>query len=211
MKLPPKIRPFLWLVCHNALATKANLFQRCITIDSYCPICSTFIPETTEHLFLLCPWAQHLWSHPQINIPITQQSITLIDVWLVAQLEERRTCPDLQMIAALLWQIWKARNRFVFQQQHPDHLQVIHMAYAQVHAYNLSDPLPQQSTRSSLQRTSRFSLHPHSLWRPPDPVIFQRNQLCRPRSKLSSLPLIICHEKGSMRIIFSLNRTVWCW
>lgn len=97
-----------------------------------------------------------------------------MDAWLVDYIEQRRTSHDLLMIAALLWQIWKARNRFVFRQQRPAHLQVMDLAFAQVRTANLS--------AQSLLRTTRASLQSSMLWRLPEPVIFQRLQHYRARS-----------------------------
>ncbi|XP_071722606.1 uncharacterized protein [Rutidosis leptorrhynchoides] len=167
VKLPPKIRPFLWSVCHNALATKDNLFNRRIITDPTCPLCSTLNPETTEHLFLLCSWTRRLWSHSHINIPINQQSITRMDAWLIGQIEQRHNYPDLELIASLLWHIWKARNQFIFRQQCPDHLQVIDLAFAQVRTAKITNQLLQRATRSCLQLDM--------LWRPPKPGMVKIN------------------------------------
>lgn len=39
MKTAPKIRLFIWSLCQNALASKANLFQRHIIADPLCHLC----------------------------------------------------------------------------------------------------------------------------------------------------------------------------
>jgi hypothetical protein len=39
MKIPHVVKVFLGRSCHNALATKANLFKRKISEDHLCPLC----------------------------------------------------------------------------------------------------------------------------------------------------------------------------
>lgn len=55
LKTVPKLRFFLWSVYHNALPTKTNLFNRHISPDPTCTLCSQRAPESIEHLLLLCP------------------------------------------------------------------------------------------------------------------------------------------------------------
>lgn len=45
--------------CNNALATKANLFRRKITEDSFCPLCK-IEAETTGHALWGCPIAKSI-------------------------------------------------------------------------------------------------------------------------------------------------------
>lgn len=52
MKIEPKIKSFLWSICHNALASKANLFQRHIITNPICHLCQQNVPETLEHIFV---------------------------------------------------------------------------------------------------------------------------------------------------------------
>ena len=43
------IKMFLWKVCKDILPTKLNLFNKCIILDSLCPICLLEV-ETMEHI-----------------------------------------------------------------------------------------------------------------------------------------------------------------
>ena len=56
----PKIKIFLWQMCHNALPVGGALFRKEGRIDPQCPLCLNEI-ETTEHLFKVCPTTYSVW------------------------------------------------------------------------------------------------------------------------------------------------------
>jgi len=55
-----------------------------------------------------------------------------MEEWITDRIIQRQNSPDLETIAAVFWQIWKARNRFVFNRQRPDPTLVVEAALAQV-------------------------------------------------------------------------------
>eukprot|EP00253_Pinus_taeda_P013124 PITA_13124 len=119
----PKIKFFTWLLLKGKVLTSENLRKRGIIGPSRCPNCC-LAEETIQHLFLDCPFAKKCWAnlssmgnlhwHPQ-------QSIS------EAILEWRKSCPwkdksneIVKRIWAiiphnLLWKIWLARNKKIFQ------------------------------------------------------------------------------------------------
>ncbi|OMO78501.1 Peptidase A1 [Corchorus olitorius] len=52
LKVPNRVRIFLWRACKNILATNHTLWKRHIRADPLCSCCSEF-PETIEHVLLL--------------------------------------------------------------------------------------------------------------------------------------------------------------
>lgn len=66
---------------------------------------------------------------------------------------------DFETIAAILWQIWKARNNFVFRRHRPDPIHLLNVVSAQVHTAKIfndrSTPTGQAPTPTS------------EVWRPP--------------------------------------------
>ena len=73
LHLPHKIKKFMWLLSKNKILTKENLLARQWQGDPVCILCNTNVGESTDHLFLKCPYvrhiqfwmgkAQHLFSH----------------------------------------------------------------------------------------------------------------------------------------------------
>ena len=114
----PKIKIFLWQMCHNALPVRGTLFRRGCQLDPQCPMCMTDI-ESTEHLFQDCPQIQRVWDLAQQHrwLP-TLPSPFNMSPWLT-KFEAFLTTYDrktLHRIAFLLWSIWRMRNEVIFQQ-----------------------------------------------------------------------------------------------
>jgi hypothetical protein len=59
-RVPPKIKIWLWLIWHNAIATKNNMQKRVWTGNTKCRFCEE--EEDIHHLFFLCPAPKYMWS-----------------------------------------------------------------------------------------------------------------------------------------------------
>lgn len=134
MKIAPKIRVFMWLACKNAIATKANLYQRHISPNPYCTLCNHNVPETIKHLFFFC-------THYKVRVSISPTSVRRFDEWVAARAIISKASPDFEVLANLLWEIWRQRNNAVFRQQNPDPIQAVENALAQSRILTLLDPL----------------------------------------------------------------------
>ncbi|GAA0184221.1 hypothetical protein LIER_31509 [Lithospermum erythrorhizon] len=60
LRVPPRVKTFLWKCLHNVLSTKTNLRRMGVMIDDLCPLCNK-APESLPHLFLYCPMASRFW------------------------------------------------------------------------------------------------------------------------------------------------------
>jgi len=56
----PKIKIFLWQLCHNALPSRGTLLRRGLQIDPLCSTCFADI-EDLDHIFRHCPMAHKVW------------------------------------------------------------------------------------------------------------------------------------------------------
>lgn len=64
LKVPPKIKFFIWRIALNRVATRDNLRKRgiLITDDEYkCPFCS-LVEQSISHLLFQCPCSSLIWS-----------------------------------------------------------------------------------------------------------------------------------------------------
>jgi len=116
----PKIRIFIWKLCHNALPVKGTLFRRGLQIDPLCEACLAEI-EDIDHTFIHCSMANRVW-----DMAVTHQ-------WLPNQLfnhpttglrEELHTLaqnksPWLSRVVLLLWSLWKSHNAYIFKNEVP--------------------------------------------------------------------------------------------
>ena len=111
----PKIKIFLWQLCHRALPSRGTLFRRGIHLDPLCPACNTAL-EDTDHIFLQCPLAQKVWdmavAHKWLpSIPFAHPAATLQDG---LQSLSHNPHSQLSRIVLILWSIWKSRNALIF-------------------------------------------------------------------------------------------------
>ncbi|KAK1311507.1 putative ribonuclease H protein [Acorus calamus] len=119
IKMPSKIKIFLWLALQNRLLTKMYRAKWRPTDPMNCELCQAK-PETTEHLLLRCPWATRLWrelgratgarldfqalAELRVGISTSTGSTALA---LPAQLQ-------LLLLPAGLWALWRTRNWILF-------------------------------------------------------------------------------------------------
>jgi hypothetical protein len=59
-KFPLKIKIWLWLIWHNAIATKDNMKKRGWVGNYLCQFYHN--EETIKHMFFACPAAVYMWS-----------------------------------------------------------------------------------------------------------------------------------------------------
>ncbi|KAK2644581.1 hypothetical protein Ddye_019776 [Dipteronia dyeriana] len=57
LKIPPKVKNFVWRLCNNCLPIKDVLIQMHVDVDTMCPVCSSE-PESALHTFTQCQFAQ---------------------------------------------------------------------------------------------------------------------------------------------------------
>ena len=117
----PKIKIFLWQLCHNALPSRANLLRKGLYIDPVCPACRSDI-EDIDHLFAGCHMVQKTWdlavhhnwlfSHPFFpSLPSVREGLQTL---------YNARDNSLPRVAILLWSIWKSRNAMVFENDVPN-------------------------------------------------------------------------------------------
>jgi hypothetical protein len=82
MKVPLKIRIFIWFLHKKVSLTKVNLKKRSWTGCSKCAYYDG--EETIEHLFIRCPFAKMVWQvvHFTFNIPPPTNIKNLFGRWL---------------------------------------------------------------------------------------------------------------------------------
>ena len=112
----PKIKIFIWQVCHNILPVRGTLLRRGLIINPACPLCLGDI-ESIEHIFKDCPlvhkvWdlaAQHSWLPPTLSPPGCPDLFSCLN-----KIKSSHNSQALQKFSFLLWSIWKSRNEMVF-------------------------------------------------------------------------------------------------
>ena len=141
VKVPLKIKVFMWFVHKQVILTKDNLIKRNWTGPTRCSFCDR--DETIKHLFFDCPFARVLWRtvHIAFNITPPNSVTTLFGTWLTG-IEPELARHIRVGVCALLWTIWTCRNDLVFNRISRIHfLQVIFRATAVIRSWSLLTPM----------------------------------------------------------------------
>ena len=112
----PKLKVFLWQICHDALATRTNLLKRGLNLDPICPLCHSEL-ESISHLFTQCFITKGTWDlayqYKWIQSNIAEVGILSIFDFLTFTRTPTNSNQSDRSIS-LLWSIWKSRNVVVF-------------------------------------------------------------------------------------------------
>lgn len=110
LKLPHKIRVFVWRFCRNTVPVRARLSAKGITVPINCPMCTNDI-EYMSHLFFTCSFAKDCWNH--VGLMYDWSNIANAQDWLLQKLSSG-TSEELVKVCVTLWGIWYWRNKKVW-------------------------------------------------------------------------------------------------
>ncbi|KAL8092543.1 hypothetical protein AgCh_034709 [Apium graveolens] len=113
LKLPPKVKNFLWRSLAGCLPTKDNLLCKRVAVLSLCPVCN-IETETVLHTLVTCQFAKRCWNHAEIVVD--DRDCTNFSQWL-SLVMEMHSSKNVQIACMLCWEIWKNRNAVVWQQK----------------------------------------------------------------------------------------------
>ena len=104
MKVPLKIKIFMWFLNRKVLLTKDNLTKRNWNGSKKCCFCDQ--NETIQHLFITCPFAKMVWRivHMAFNLKPPNNITHLFGNWLDG-VSKTDKVPIRVGVCALLWAI----------------------------------------------------------------------------------------------------------
>ncbi|KAK2659019.1 hypothetical protein Ddye_005552 [Dipteronia dyeriana] len=112
LKIPSKVKIFLWKACNNWIPSNKNLASRRVSIVNSCPVCFTW-PESTLHAL----WCCH-------SLKMTRRMCPFMDKVKVSEgdrfidflisCRNLLSCEDLELLCIILWRVWYRRNSLVF-------------------------------------------------------------------------------------------------
>ena len=118
VKIPLRVRTFLWLVLKKSILTRDVLLHRGGECESKCLFCG--MDESISHLFFLCPLARYIWNVVScaFGVNCQFQNIDQGIAWLNGFGKKKRNILSVGM-ASIIWHIWKTRNAACFQGEWP--------------------------------------------------------------------------------------------
>ncbi|KAG8086542.1 hypothetical protein GUJ93_ZPchr0010g7976 [Zizania palustris] len=120
LKVPLKVKVFLWLASRNKILTKDNLLKKGWKGGSkQCFFCGS--DETVQHLFLECVVAKFIWRVISMCFNIGP-FVTLEHMWHDWFGRLRRDSRHVVGVglAAVIWSIWRCRNDICFRHIFPN-------------------------------------------------------------------------------------------
>jgi hypothetical protein len=144
IKIPLKIKIFMWFLIYKVLLTKDNLAKRKWNGCQKCCFCDS--TETVNHLFITCPFVKIIWRMVYLtyNIPPPANVTNMFGKWL------NGVCKDDKHkirvgISAICWSVWRTRNDIIFNKQNgTNFLQVIRRAAHWIQQWVLLLPMEQR-------------------------------------------------------------------
>ena len=118
LKIPSKIAIFAWRLFQDRLPTKTNLQRRQVQImDASCPFCGG-MDEEVSHLFFHCTKIRPIWwetiSWMNISSVFPSNPVQHFLQHSFVQVEGIRSSRWQSWWMAVVWSIWKMRNRIIF-------------------------------------------------------------------------------------------------
>jgi hypothetical protein len=127
VKLPLRVKTFLWLLLKKSILTRDVLLRRWGKCTTNCLFCGQ--NESIDHLFFACPLARYIWNVVSCATGFNCQFASAshcFNVWLKRFPVGRRKILAVG-VAAVIWAIWKARNLACFENKWPkEPVEVLH-------------------------------------------------------------------------------------
>jgi hypothetical protein len=149
MKIPLKIKIFMWFLSNKVLLTKDNLAKRQWNGCTKCVFCGE--QETVEHLFLSCPFAKLIWRTVNFtnNLPPPTNITNMFGNWLNGVDKQSKVLIRIG-VSALCWSIWRCRNDIIFNnKKNFNFLQVIFSMVHWIQLWALLSPPEQRDVMAS--------------------------------------------------------------
>ncbi|XP_074306059.1 uncharacterized protein LOC141641287 [Silene latifolia] len=108
----PRVKLFIWQLCHDALPTRNNIGRRLGLSDVECPFCSNMM-ETCLHMLRDCGWVYGVWEgvgmEEQVEIRVER-----VREWVDGVLRESGEEERMRFMLRC-WAIWERRNSVIFE------------------------------------------------------------------------------------------------
>ncbi|XP_057419083.1 uncharacterized protein LOC130713326 [Lotus japonicus] len=158
---PERVRFFLWLAGKEALPTNSKRFRCHLAPSATCMRCGAST-EDVEHVLRRCPGAAWVWSRFTGTITGVPAAMHFRG-WLFAHLQVNQNA----LFCAIVWNLWKWRNSFVFDQApwtHGEVLQRIQRDVQEFHRWGKTTTRTSASA-SAVLGSDCVLLHTDGSWR----------------------------------------------
>jgi hypothetical protein len=141
---------FAWLLIQCKILTADKMIARHWPCNPICPLCNQE-PETTAHLILHCTFARQVWDKmenwTQQLVQAPGQGLEVMNWWEkgLANLPKKKCRLKAALMIYCAWNIWKARNKRVFDNKILSPVEVFQESKAEAHCRTLACGRPELS------------------------------------------------------------------
>lgn len=117
VKVPAKIKDFLWLMVRKNYLTNDNLLMSGWAGNKMCIFCGR--DETINHLFFQCSVANLVWSLLKCTFSLNSTLTALNDcfgIWIGSFLKNEKKLV-LVGVSVVFWSIWRCNNDVIFEEK----------------------------------------------------------------------------------------------
>ncbi|XP_074327916.1 uncharacterized protein LOC141665831 [Apium graveolens] len=109
LKLPGKVRNFIWRMCRDVLPTAANLINKQVNIVDRCLWCQTHI-EDSMHILFRCTFAREVWAAVgMMELVLVVPGDTVFQV--TKRVFQNANKDQGAMFGMICWALWYRRNK----------------------------------------------------------------------------------------------------
>ena len=207
LNVPPKIKNFLWRVCRGCFPTRARLNSRGVSCPLDCVHCNHNY-EDSIHILIECPKAVQVWRNANlwdiIDRVIHQDYNTSDLIFTLLQILSSGQC---ELMATIMWSLWKCRNMKLWQQQLETDSQVFQRATHVLEEWRTAQRIRSSSSSQSINPQVQPLRQEEDVWKKPTPSRYKCNIDASFSTSLNSVGLGMCLRDDDD--VFVLARTDW--
>ena len=197
LRVPNKVRHFLWKAVQNSSPTKLNLYKRQVVSDGCCDVCRTCLEDNT-HALWYCDVARAIWQIDVcFNFIRTKKFSTFADI--VQFLCSYGSSNLFTRFAMVAWSIWERRNRLRVGQPLWKVDEVVQRASELLHEFQDVQKLVHQAVRRSEDLR----------WKPPNFGLYKINFDGAVFGDQVSAGIGVVIRDWEGQIIATLSQKVW--
>nr|KYP63926.1 Putative ribonuclease H protein At1g65750 family [Cajanus cajan] len=162
LRIPHKIKHFIWRLMRDILPTRPNLQKKGIRCPSTCFRCNTDI-ENTWHTFFSCPSAKLCWQGSNLHSCILNLINSSDGVFnLISHILQHWTPQAAAEFSMILWSMWHSRNALHWSNTpwNPDEINL-----------RASSMLHDWATANRIDLVQRTKTQTRQRWSPPPPRV----------------------------------------
>lgn len=133
LKIPNKVKHFLWRALSNCLPTKVLLLTKRVQVNASCAMCNDS-HESIMHILVLCPFAVDNWTRSNV-LCISGEFSTFME-WLQLVFQKQQS-DDILAVTMICWMIWKSRNELIWNQHSLSYSEIVESALSVLNQWRI--------------------------------------------------------------------------